>query len=154
MSASFTAANYMFYYTKKTSKVRITSTTLNALCNSVSYMFYGSTVKDIITPIGLRNPASTTGMFQDCVNLENVNIGQLNKSIEFKQSPNLTKRSILYMINNIQNSGTYAPTTAITITLHAEAYARLVDDEEVVAALEAKNTALAGTGGSISIVSA
>lgn len=60
----------------------------------------------------------------------------------------ISKPSILYAINNA------TPTTAITITLHADRYAQLSEDADIVAALEAKNTELEGTGGSISLVSA
>ena len=47
-------------------------------------------------------------------------------------SPNLSKDSVVYMISNA------APTSAISITLHPDAYARLADDAEIVAALEAQ----------------
>ena len=60
----------------------------------------------------------------------------------------ISKPSLLYTINNA------IPTTAITITLHTDRYAQLAQDADVVAALEAKNAALEGTGGSISLVSA
>ena len=60
----------------------------------------------------------------------------------------ISKPSLLYTINNA------IPTTAITITLHADRYAQLSDDADIVSALQAKNTALEGTGGSISLVSA
>lgn len=63
-------------------------------------------------------------------------------------SPIISKPSILYSINNA------TATTPITITLHADRYAQLSEDTDIVAALEAKNTALEGTGGSISLVSA
>lgn len=60
----------------------------------------------------------------------------------------LSKPSVKYMIEKA------TPATAITITLHPDAYARLAEDADIVAALEAKNTALEGTGGSVSLVSA
>jgi hypothetical protein len=44
----------------------------------------------------------------------------------------LSKDSLLYCIEKS------APTTAITITLHPDAYARLADDADIVAALEAQ----------------
>ena len=72
----------------------------------------------------------------------------LKKSCDFSCLPNISKNSVLYAIN------TCRPTTAITITLHADAYARLGEDADVLAALEAKNEELQGTGGSISLVSA
>ena len=60
----------------------------------------------------------------------------------------ISKPSILYAINNA------VPTTPITITLHADRYAQLSDDADIRAALDAKNTSLEGTGGSVSLVSA
>ena len=64
--------------------------------------------------------------------LEYVKIDLLSSSIIFADSPNLSKNSVLYMIQKA------APTTAITVTLHPDAYARLANDSEIVAALEAQ----------------
>lgn len=69
-------------------------------------------------------------------------------SLYFSDIIQVSKNSILYVINNA------APITPITITLHADRYAQLSEDTDIIAALEAKNTALEGTGGSISLVSA
>lgn len=69
-------------------------------------------------------------------------------SLRFNDLIQISKNSILYIINNA------APTTPITITLHADRYSQLLEDADIVAALEAKNTALDGTGGSVSLVSA
>lgn len=80
--------------------------------------------------------------------LEEIRIFTAKKNIGLQNSPKLSKTSVLFMVNEA------APTTAITIKLHATAYARVANDEEVIAALEAKNAALQGTGGSVSIVSA
>jgi hypothetical protein len=77
-----------------------------------------------------------------------IRIMYAKKDIKFQSSPSLSKTSVLFMVNEA------TPTTAITIKLHATAYARVANDEEVIAALEAKNAALQGTGGSVSIVSA
>ena len=57
---------------------------------------------------------------------------QLAKSITLNECPLISKVSILYIIENA------LPTSAITITLHPDAYARLADDADVVAALEAQ----------------
>lgn len=80
--------------------------------------------------------------------LETVNIEKLAKDISFYLCANLSKSSVVYMIQNA------APVSAITITLHADAYARLAGDADIVAALDTQNAALASTGGSISLVSA
>ena len=75
-------------------------------------------------------------------------IGGVRANVQFP-SKYISKLSILYVINNVSS----ALTSAITIQLHADAYARLVADADIVAALEAKNTALEGTGGSVSLIS-
>ena len=72
----------------------------------------------------------------------------LKYNVDFTKSSYISKPSILYSIKNAN------PTTPITITLHADRYAQLAEDADIVAALQAKNTALEGTGGSISLVSA
>ena len=58
--------------------------------------------------------------------------GGLKSNITISKSANVTKGSILYLVENA------APSSAITITLHPDAYARLADDAEIVAALEAQ----------------
>ena len=76
--------------------------------------------------------------FGDCSALEEVRIADLYSSIQLSWSPNLSKESVQYMITNAKPlSG--AAVGSITITLHPTAYARLKDDADIVAALEAKN---------------
>jgi hypothetical protein len=70
--------------------------------------------------------------FEKCLKLEEVRINILKSNIVFKDSPALSKASVLYLIQKAK------PTTAITITLHADAYARLESDADIVAALEAQ----------------
>ena len=81
------------------------------------------------------------------LNVRVLPINQISTSVKI-DSPVISKESIR---QNILNAN---PISAIAITLHANAYARLVNDSDIVAALEAKNAALEGTGGSISLVSA
>lgn len=84
--------------------------------------------------------------FGECFALEEVRIASLNSPIKLSWSPNLSKESVLYMITNAKpQSG--AAVGSITITLHPTAYARLKDDADIVAALEAK-------GGIVILVSA
>lgn len=80
--------------------------------------------------------------------IEEIRIWRLRKNGDFRYVSKLSKNSVRYMINMSD------ATTAITIKLHADAYAKLATDADVVADLEAKNAALQGTGGSISLVSA
>ena len=84
--------------------------------------------------------------FGDCLALEEVRIAELYSSIELSWSPNLSKESVQYMITNA-NPPSGAAAGSITITLHPTAYARLKDDADIVAALEAK-------GGIVTLVSA
>lgn len=84
--------------------------------------------------------------FGECAKLEEVRIYRLVTSIKFNWSPNLSKESVQYMITNA-NPPSGAAAGSIAITLHPTAYARLKDDADIVAALEAK-------GGVITLVSA
>lgn len=84
--------------------------------------------------------------FGECAKLEEVRIYRLGTNIKFSWSPNLSKESVLYMITNA-NPPSGAAAGSIAITLHPTAYARLKDDADIVAALEAK-------GGIITVVSA
>lgn len=101
-------------------------------------------LKKIYGKIYQRNNWDLT--FGDCLALEEVRIAELHSSIQLSWSPNLSKESVQYMITNAKPlSG--AAVGSITITLHPTAYARLKDDADIVAALEAK-------GGIITLVSA
>ena len=84
--------------------------------------------------------------FGECAKLEEVRISKLMTSIKLSWSPNLSKESVLYMITNA-NPPSGAAAGSIAITLHPTAYARLKDDADIVAALEAK-------GGIVTLVSA
>lgn len=100
--------------------------------------------------LGGINCSNITGFnstFDGCTSLIEVRLLKVAHNISFKDSPNISKKSIIYIVTNA------APTTAMTITLHHDAYARLVADEEVVRVLTEKNAALTG-GGKISLVCA
>lgn len=96
------------------------------------------------------NPANfnfTYGQpFSNCPLLEEIRMKGINKSHTFAVSPNLSKESVLYMITNA-NPPSGAAAGSIAVTLHPTAYARLKDDADIVAALEAK-------GGIVTLVSA
>lgn len=101
-------------------------------------------LRKIYGKIGQRNPWGLT--FGECLSLKEVRIADLYSSIQLSWSPNLSKESVQYMVTNAKpQSG--AAVGSITITLHPTAYARLKDDADIVAALEAK-------GGIITLVSA
>lgn len=92
-------------------------------------------LKKIYGKIYQRNDWDLT--FGYCLALEEVRIAELYSSIQLSWSPNLSKESVQYMITNAKPlSG--AAAGSIAITLHPTAYARLKDDADIVAALEAK----------------
>lgn len=71
-------------------------------------------------------------IFLNCPKLEYFRIVKLKNNLNFKDSPLLDKECVAYSINKA------APTSTITITLHPDAYARLANDADIVAALEAQ----------------
>ena len=100
----------------------------------------GSTLKDAFRSSYLKeispalNVAAVTDFaraFADTCSLVSVFLKGLKTSVSFENSLNLSAASVAYMINN-------AGTAAITITLHATAYARAIADADVQAALAAK----------------
>lgn len=101
---------------------------LNSLNTAFSLSPY---LSDIDGVISLERTPNTSGIFTNCVSLRSIQLTKLKASIEIKQSPRLTNASILYMIENV------IATSAIVITLHADAYARAMADAEILAALEA-----------------
>ncbi len=71
-------------------------------------------------------------IFKGCIKLEEVRLTQISVNLFFNDSTNISKDSIMYAIQNA------SPISAITITLHPDAYSRLADDADIVAALEAQ----------------
>lgn len=97
------------------------------------FMFSGCKKLKIVYPMNVKSAAiMEVSNFNDCSSLVEVRLFNLMLNTGFKDSPNISKQSILYIVNNA------APTSAITITLHADAYGRLADDAEILAALEAQ----------------
>ena len=112
---------------------------------TISSLYYSSAVpaiqcyfrgchmlKHINMMLNIPYITSLTEMFRECPLLESVYLNSLRCNVSFADSPNISKGSILYAIGNA------VPTSAITITLHPDAYARLENDTEIVAALEAQ----------------
>lgn len=87
----------------------------------------------IMTVFNVANVVqSDLAAFGYCNALVNVKLKALMSSLDLKWSPNINKESVLYIIQNA------TPTSAIAITLYPDAYARLADDADIVAALEAQ----------------
>lgn len=72
--------------------------------------------------LSLVGNSTVSQMFQGCASLVNIKLVGLAVSISFGDSPLLSLASMQYLVANAAN------TTAITITLHADAYARLTDE--------------------------
>lgn len=72
----------------------------------------------IINVSSVTNANSAVTPFTNCYSLEDISLKGIKVSVAFSNSPNLSKASLLYMINN------EASTSAITITLHASVYAK------------------------------
>ena len=106
----------------------------NSLSSSTSVYatFYSCSNLRIVYPINVETVTEFYDAFKGCTALYEVRLDRLKKDVQFSESPLLSKKSILYIINNA------IPASAITITLHPGAYARLADDADIVTALEAK----------------
>lgn len=103
-------------------------------CENVKYIFRGCTNLEHIVLEGFygRYVKIEDTAFKGCSSLVTIKITQLEQGLSFADSPQISKESILFIINEA------IPTSAITITLHADAYARLADDADVVDALSAQ----------------
>lgn len=97
---------------------------------SGEYFYNAKSLKKIYGVLEIPTYYSTA--FYNCTQLERVKIKIINANIYLGYSPMLSNRSVLFMIK-------YATATAaITITLHPDVYARVAEDAEIVAALEAQ----------------
>lgn len=108
----------------------LTSNKTPSFIRNAKSMFDGAPKLKKVIGINLRSSTDNQKMFQNCKSLETVQINGLNKNLEFKQSPKLTKESLVYLINHA------TPSSPITITLHPTAYAMATADQEIQAELE------------------
>jgi hypothetical protein len=104
--------------------------------NLLSHTFYNCVNLRRIGGINCNSVTSFINTFDGCTSLEEVRLYNITRNLSFASSSKISKASILYMVQ-------YAiPTSAITITLHADAYARLNPDLEenadIKSALEAQ----------------
>jgi hypothetical protein len=131
------------------------STTYDVYLNSVrtdiapvcTYMydtFRQCSALKVIFPINIKGCKTLKKeSFAGCVALEELRLLNLPLSLNLDNSPLISKASILYIITNA------APSSAITITLHADAYARLAEDADIVATLNEKNGYTDGEGNKV-----
>lgn len=109
-----------------------------------SYAFRGCrSLKTILGNIVFPSQStSVVDMFRNCLALVNVNINSINTSISFSNSPLLSLESLQYLITNAAN------TSAITVTVHADVYAKIQDESQtewhaLIAAAQEKNITFA-----------
>lgn len=117
-------------------KIEILGNNLQSTINvydSMVYSFAFSQMKAILYTINLSTTkiSSEYSPFANLNKLRYIKLKKLNNSLSITYSSFLTCKSILYMIQN------EAATSAITITLHADAYTRAMANADIVAALEA-----------------
>lgn len=94
--------------------------------NYIGYAFAQcDKLRKILTVINLNSYSlgkPITTMFQGCILLEYVRIQKIRQSILFSNSPLLSLESLQYLITNADN------TLAITVTVHADVYAKIQDE--------------------------
>ena len=88
-------------------------------------------LKRVIGTIDITNAVSNNAVYINGGALEFISLKGAKTNVALT-SPVIDKSSVLYCIQNA------TPTSAITITLHANAYARLKEDADIVAALAAQ----------------
>lgn len=104
-----------------------------ALPSIIDSAFYGCRkLKSIATTLDMQYCKTATSAFVSCFQLEDVIINNLKISLGFADSSMLSKSSLLNLIQKA------TPTSAITITVHADVYAWASTDAEIQVALEAQ----------------
>lgn len=80
--------------------------------------------------------------FRGCIKLKDVRFNnhylRMKATLNLYDSPLISKESVLSAITTTDNASATS-VGFLTITLHADAYARLKDDADIITALEAKN---------------
>ncbi len=108
-----------------------TKTGVKIVVTGMENSFYSaSSLRSIIGVLSVEK--CSTIEFKDCRALLAFTLHNLKSNIKIGQSAIVSKESVLCLIENA------SPATVITITLHPDAYARLADDADIVAALEAQ----------------
>ena len=80
----------------------------------------------------VTSTAAFTDTFKGCGELREVRLYGLKANLSFSNSPHISKKSILCIINNASAS------SIIIINLHSTAYVRLADDTDILSALAEK----------------
>ena len=98
--------------------------------NNMSYMLYNCYAL-VATPIvDLAKVTALSSTFNNCRALILLRMKNVNKSLDLKNSPLLSKESLTYLIDN------EAASDIITITLHSYVYDMAMNDSEIEAKLQ------------------
>lgn len=115
-----------FYVANKLEVLRVSSDEEYGMCcpRIADDMFYACGAHTVLGVIEMSKCTSANGMFQNNYNIQNIKIAGLKISLSLSQAKALTvddttDSSLGYMIEKAKN------TNPITITLHAEAFARV-----------------------------
>ena len=125
------SADRMFYFAKNLKVIKFRSTTGGelpyiSLTRPIAAFMRCGALREIITPI--RFDASPDSAFSNCNALEEVRVYKLRYNISFVSCSLLSLDSLRYMVANAAN------TSAITVTVHADVYAKLTGDTTNAAA--------------------
>lgn len=126
--SAFTGSNFKtIYLCPESTVVRFSNCT---------FLFHGC--QQLVTIVGgvTFENAAHNGAFRACKSLQNVKFKQLRYNVDLKDSPLLTLESFQCLVENATN------TSAITVTVHADVYAKLTDPQQ--ADWYAVNTAAQG----------
>lgn len=112
--------------------------------SNCAYMFYGcQRLKTILGVINIQHCTNAAYMFGLCSALQSVNIAGVRCNIDLSACTQITKASVLFMIEN----STVTASVQATITLAASVYDTLIEDTDI-------NNAIAAKGGNIFLASA
>lgn len=122
-TSSFAQSMQYFAYQQPIEQVSFTPMVYASSTSHTTGAFQGCTkLKRITGVFRLYSTTNDSAIFRGCYSLEDVQINYLRGSITLENSSRLTLASVVYMVQTAVN------TTAITITLHATAYARCQAD--------------------------
>lgn len=122
----------ILWFTKSPKGLESTALDLLPATNILDGTFTDCSSLKIISGINCSGVTSFNNTFDGCSSLVEVRLYKVAVNMSLSSSASISKSSIVYIVKNA------VPASAITITLHPDAYARLADDAEVVAALEAQ----------------
>ena len=96
------------------------------IVENLGFAFYFCTkLRKIIGIIRLDKSSSVRSAFDQCLELQDVKLYGLLTNISFAYSPLISTESLQYLITNAAN------TSPITVTVHADVYAKIQDEGQV-----------------------